>query len=148
MTRWLLAAIAMLSIGTRGAMAAAPSPITARDAWFRYLLPEIPAGGFVTLHNAGASPAVLTGVRSAACGMAMLHRSVNRSGVDRMSMVPSVTVPAHGDFRFAPGGYHIMCMQPHMKPGDAAAVTLLFAGLPPMVVKFAVYGADGKPATP
>ncbi|MDD2876247.1 MAG: copper chaperone PCu(A)C [Acidiphilium sp.] len=125
--------------------AAQPGPITATTGWFRYLLPQIPAGGFVTLHNSSARAIVLDGAQTTACGMAMLHKSVNRSGVDRMVMVNSVTIPAHGSFRFSPGGYHIMCMQPTMKPGETVTVSLSFQNAPDLDVPFKVYGADGKP---
>ncbi|GBQ12182.1 copper chaperone PCu(A)C [Acidiphilium acidophilum] len=125
---------------------AAPGPITASTGWFRYLLPQIPAGGFVILHNEGAKSVVLDAVQTPACGMAMLHKSVNRSGVDRMVMVDHVTIPAHGSFSFSPGAYHIMCMQPKMKPGETVTVTLSFQNAPALAVPFKVYGADGKPA--
>ncbi|MGC9270626.1 copper chaperone PCu(A)C [Acidiphilium sp.] len=125
--------------------AAESNPITANSAWFRYLLPQIPAGGFVTLHNTSATDIVLNGVQTAACGMAMLHRSVTRSGVDRMVMVNHVTIPAHGVFRFSPGGFHIMCMQPKMTPGTNVTVSFSFRNAPDLAIPFKVYGADGKP---
>lgn len=127
-----------------GLALAAPS-ITAKDGWFRYLLPQIPAGGFVTLSNGGAVDAVLTGASSPACGTAMLHESVSKSGTDMMIHVKSVTVPAHGTFRFEPGAYHIMCMKPKMKTGETVDVTLTFKNAPPLTVPFKVYGADGRP---
>jgi copper(I)-binding protein len=109
-------------------------------------LPQIPAGGFVILHNQSAKSVVLDAVQTPACGMAMLHKSVNRSGVDRMVMVGHITIPAHGSFSFSPGAYHIMCMQPKMKPGETVTVTLSFQNAPALAVPFKVYGADGKPA--
>jgi copper(I)-binding protein len=138
----LLSLAALLASPTAQAK---PGPITATDAWFRYLLPQIPAGGFVTLHNAGPDPVTLTGVETPACGMAMLHKSVTRSGVERMEMIGTITVPAHGSFRFSPGAYHIMCMQPTMKPGETVIVSLSFQNAPRLAVPFDVYGADGKP---
>ncbi|MDE2328771.1 MAG: copper chaperone PCu(A)C, partial [Rhodospirillales bacterium] len=101
--RRVLAALACLLLPA--AASAAPA-VTAQGGWFRYLLPQIPAGGFVTLTNAGDTAAVLTGASSPACGSAMLHRSLNRSGMDMMIDVNSITIPAHGTFRFAPGDYH------------------------------------------
>lgn len=140
-----LAVLGGVAAGLPAAFAAQTGPITANGAWFRYLLPQIPAGGFMTLHNISAHPVVLTGADSPACGMAMLHRSVTQSGVDRMVMVDHVTIPAHGVLRFAPGGYHIMCMQPKMKPGTTVTVSLSFRNAPSLDVPFKVYGADGKP---
>lgn len=124
--------------------ALASPAVQATNGWFRYLLPQVPAGGFVSLTNTGNSAAKLLGVKSPACGMAMLHRSETRSGSDIMVPVHSVTIPAHGGFRFSPGAYHIMCMQPKMRTGTTVPVTLLFKSAPPLKVTFKVLGADGK----
>ena len=60
----------------------------------------------------------------------MLHRSVNDNGQERMEMVDSVPVPAHGEVKFEPGGYHLMCMSPTAEAarGRSVPVTLSFQG--------------------
>jgi copper(I)-binding protein len=126
---------------------AGQAPVMVSHPWFRYLLPQIPAGGFMTLKNNTAQPIILTGVQSPACGMAMLHRSVNKSGMDMMTAVKSVTIPAHGEFRFAPGGYHVMCMQPKMSVGTSVSVTFMFEKHKPIRVPFPVEGPNGPPAS-
>ncbi|HEX7388867.1 MAG TPA: copper chaperone PCu(A)C [Acidiphilium sp.] len=141
MIRALLMSCALLAPG----LAQAAPAVTVQGAWFRYLLPQVPAGGFMTLVNHANTDAVLTGAKSSACGSAMLHESTTKSGMDMMMTVNSVTIPAHGTFRFAPGGYHVMCMKPDMKVGSTATVQLLFRNAPPLDVTFRVYGADGKP---
>jgi copper(I)-binding protein len=95
----------------------------------------------MTLHNAAKQPAVLTGARSPACGMLMLHRTISAGGTERMIGVDQVTVPAEGSVRFAPGGYHLMCMQPHMHRGESVPVTLMFGDGRELVVSFPVHGA-------
>lgn len=145
MRPFTLLAFLVLMVGPSWASAA--SSITVSNPWFRYLLPQVPAGGFMTLHNASAKPAVLTGVRSPACGMAMLHESITKSGMDAMIGVKTITVPAHSDFSFSPGRYHVMCMEPKMKLGETVPVTLLFQDAPAITISFAVYGADGPKAT-
>ena len=128
--------------------AAAEQPVRVQGGWFRYLLASIPAGGYVTLRNAGAGPAVLVGVASPACGMMMLHRTETGGGSDRMVGVRQVTIPAHGTFRFAPGGYHLMCMAPKMHPGQRVKVTLRFADGSHVAASFQVRGANGAPLAP
>ncbi len=123
--------------------AAAPAGVTAENPWMRYLLPNIPAGGYLTLHNDGNNPAVLTGASSPACGTLMLHKSEDMSGMSMMVMVPSITVPAHGSVSFAEGGYHLMCMQPKMKLGDKISVTLTFQDGSALPVTMPVYGPAG-----
>lgn len=142
--RPLIATATVFGFGMTTAMAAPAVSVT--NPWFRYLLPSIPAGGYMTLSNATGKPVVLTGAHSSACGMTMLHKSVTRDGVDQMLPVKSITIPAHGSFTFRPGRYHVMCMHPHMKPGETVPVELMFDGLPPVTAQFTVYGAAGKPA--
>ena len=86
------------------------------------------------------------GAASPACGMLMLHRSVEQGGQERMVSVTSVPVPAQGKVSFAPGGYHLMCMSPAaaMRPGRSVPVTLRFAGGGSLTASFPVRNATGK----
>ena len=143
--RWGACLILGLGLLAPG-MARAAGPVQVRTPWFRYLLASIPAGGYLTLENAGAAPAVLTSAESPACGAMMLHRSETVGGTDRMVGVKQITIPGHGQFRFTPGGYHLMCMQPKMHPGETVPVTLRFADGSRLTVRFAVRGAKGVPA--
>ncbi|MGH7159868.1 MAG: copper chaperone PCu(A)C [Acetobacteraceae bacterium] len=120
--------------------------VTVSGPWFRFLLPGIPAGGYMRLQNPTGHPVLLTGASSPACGMMALHKTVTMNGIDKMAPVPSITIPTHGAFTFRPGDYHIMCMQPRMKPGETVPVTLEFSHAPSVTVRFMVYGANGKPA--
>jgi hypothetical protein len=127
------------------APAAAPG-LRVVDGWFRALPGTLPAGGYFTLRNGGAKAAVLTGAESPACGMLMLHKSENQGGMAAMDMVSSVAVPAGGGASFAPGGYHLMCMEPKptLKPGASVKVTLLFQDGSRLAADFAVRNAAGK----
>lgn len=121
----------------------ADSLVTVMNSWFRYIIPQVPAGGYMTLKNTSSQDMVLTGASSAACGMLTLHRTETSGGVDRMVPVARVTVPAHGTFRFAEGGYHMMCMNPVMHIGQSVMVTLMFADGSRVPVPFVVYGVSG-----
>jgi hypothetical protein len=99
----------------------------------------------MTLKNSSAQAVVLTGASSAPCGMLMLHRSEQRGGVERMVDVPQLAVPAQGAVRFAPGGYHLMCMQPEMRPGEVVRVTLTFQGGGTITAAFPVYAVGHGP---
>ena len=125
--------------------AASPPDVTASKAWIRYLLPSIPAGGYVTLTNTGDANAVVTAAASPACGMIMLHQSEDSSGMSTMMDVSSVTVPAHGSVSFAPGGYHLMCMQPQMRVGERVPVTLSFEDGSKLSLLIPVHGATDAP---
>ncbi len=116
------------------------------DAWIRALPAGLPAAGYFTLHNTASKEVALTGAASPACGMLMLHKSDESNGMGSMQDVQRVTVPAGGTVKFAPGGYHLMCMNPApaLKPGASVTVTLSFSDGGKSAVPFAVKNAQGK----
>jgi periplasmic copper chaperone A len=139
------AAILALAAMMPGAAAQAPDGLTLSGQWFRFIMSSRPAAGYFDLSNSSATPATLTGASSSACGRLMLHKSVTKDGTESMVMVPKVAVPAHGSLKFAPGGYHLMCMQPAaaMRPGKTVPVTLEFAGGKSLEANFPVRNATG-----
>jgi len=137
---------AILSVGVLAATPAFAGDLTVSDAWFRALPTGLPAGGYFTIKNTGDTNRVLTSAESSSCGMTMLHKTTENGGMSSMEEVKSVVVPAHGTLAFAPGGYHIMCMEPtpEMSPGSTVSVTLHFADGTKLDVTFAVKGPDGN----
>lgn len=127
------------------AFAGSAQDVTVQQPWVRYLLPSIPAGGYLVLVNNSDTPAVLTGASSPDCASLMLHESMNMGGTAMMMPVQSVQVPAHGQAELLQGGYHLMCMNPKMKVGGKAAITLEFADGTHLAVSAPVYGAAGAP---
>jgi len=128
------------------AMPAMAADITISDGWFRALPAGLPSGGYFTLHNGGADTVTLTGASSPACAMLMLHKTADMNGMSSMGDVASIPVVAGDTLKFAPGGYHLMCMNPTaaMRPGTKVAVTLEFAGGTKISSDFAVKDAKGK----
>ncbi len=115
------------------------------DAWIRAMPGSLPAGGYFTLTNPGSKPLQIVGVKSPACGSAMLHVTHIMGGRAHMMMVDKVDVPAGGKVEFKPGSYHIMCTDPKdLKPGTNVSVTLEFAGGASVTAPFAVKNATGK----
>jgi hypothetical protein len=136
-----IAAILCASIASAHA-----ADIAVSGAWFRSLPSGQPAGGYFIMKNGGAAPVELVAAESAACGMLMLHRTVNSSGASKMLDVKSVSVPAGGTASFAPGGYHLMCMDPGpaMALGKTVSVTLVFSDGSKVHAEFAVKNAAGN----
>jgi periplasmic copper chaperone A len=128
------------------AATASAADIVVSGGWFRALPSGQPAGGYFTMHDSGSTPTELVAASSTACGMLMLHRSVESSGTSRMMDVKSVSVPAGGTVAFAPGGYHLMCMDPGpaMAPGKTVPKTLVFSDGRKVHADFAVKNAAGK----
>jgi periplasmic copper chaperone A len=146
--RVLLIALCSLAIApTTGAVAwAGESGVTLSHPWMRTIIPSRPAAGYFILKNETATARALVGAESPACGMMMLHKSVSRNGVERMVMEKEIPLPAHGTLTFAPGGYHLMCMEPtkEIRPGNSVPVTLQFADGGTLAARFPVRGVNGK----
>ena len=124
--------------------AANAAPVDITGAWFRSLPGKLPAGGYFTAQNNSRRDVSITGARSVACGMLMIHQSSNKGGMSGMDMMETVKVPAGGQVTFAPGGYHLMCEGAKMKIGTRVPVLLNLSNGTAVAVAFDVRGATGK----
>ena len=140
----LMALTGGLAAGT--AAHAAESGLSVSQPWLRMIIPSRTAAGNFTLSNAAAKAQVLIGASSPACDSIMLHQSLEKNGTAHMVMVESLNVPAHGAVKFAPGGYHLMCMSPSkdVAQGHSIPITLHFADGSTLTTNFPVRGATGK----
>lgn len=114
--------------------------VTITQGWFRALPPSVPSGGYFTLHNGGAKKITLQAVASPACGMLMMHKSSSGS----MEHVMALDVAPGETLSFAPGGYHLMCMNSKLKLGASVPVTFTFGQGAKLAANFAVRSATGK----
>ncbi|HTW33221.1 MAG TPA: copper chaperone PCu(A)C [Rhizomicrobium sp.] len=140
-----LARIVVLSSVLLGTAAQAGS-VTVTDGWIRALPAKVPAGGYFTLANDSGRRMVLTGASSPACGMLMLHKTEKESGMASMSDVTSIPIAVGAHVSFAPGGYHLMCMDPTaaVQPGNKVPVTLIFSDGTKVTNEFVVRNATGR----
>ena len=143
--RRLVLGLAVSLLAIVPALAGAPQGIGLSDARVRMVLPSRPAAAYFTLTNTTDTAIDLVGTSAPDCGSAMMHQSVKKDGVDKMIPVKSVEVPAHGTLVFAPGGYHIMCMEPSaaVVAGSTMDITLDFSDGSELTGSFAI----GGPAT-
>ena len=81
------------------------------------------------LRNGCDAPIAVSGVESVDFAMPMIHRSVEEDGVAKMRAAGDLTVAAGGELRFAPGGLHLMLMQPKraLAEGDVARIRIVLA---------------------
>jgi hypothetical protein len=145
-----LALAALLAIGSTAASPAhaaqpqaAQPDVTVTQGRIQVLLPSRPAGGYFTLENHGDTQLVLSGASAPDCQSLMLHRSSTQGGMASMAMVARVPVPPHGSIQFAPGGYHLMCMEPSgalLTHTGTETVTLHFADGQSVTAPFAIQG--------
>lgn len=137
-------ALALSSVGLLATARAAARDVVVTGARMQVLLPSRPAAGYFTLKNHGDTPLVLSGASAPDCHSVMLHHSTSSGGIERMTMVPSLPVPPHGGVHFAPGGYHLMCMQPSgalLSHKGTESVTLHFSDGRSVTTPFSIGGA-------
>lgn len=136
-------ALAVILVGS--STVACAGGISIESPWLRFIIKERPAAGYFTLRNDTDQKVELTGASSSGCGMMMLHQSTEAGGVDKMSAVESVDVPAHGTLQFTPGRYHLMCMNPQstVAVGGVVSVILKFADGRTINAVFPVKGPGG-----
>ena len=131
-----IATTLMLLVST----AAMAAPATVTGGWFRALPPAVPSGGYFLLKNTSGKKLTLTEIETPACGMAMMHRSIN-GGMDH---VMSLDIAAGETASFAPGGYHLMCEGAKMKIGAKVPVLLHLSDGSTVAVGFQVRNAAGR----
>ena len=97
------------------------------DAWIRDLPPSIPVrAGYMTLHNAQSSAVSIIALRSEAFASIEIHETLEQDGAMQMQAVPVLTIEPHTSVKLAPGGLHLMMMNPAQpsKPGDVLVITI------------------------
>jgi periplasmic copper chaperone A len=139
-------ALTALALLGGGVLPAAAAGVTIVKPWMRLIIKERPAAGYFTLRNDTDAAVTLTGASSSACGMVMLHQTKEENGVAKMLPVKKVVVAAHRSVRFAPGGYHLMCMKPQaaMVADRSVPVTLKFVDGKTLTAQFPVKGPGGR----
>lgn len=97
------------------------------DAW----IPQAPPGagamaGYLNLKNAGDEPVGVVSAKSDRFGEVSLHQTVVEDGMARMRPLKDVVIAPGKTFTFAPGGNHLMLMDPvsAVAPGEKIAIDL------------------------
>jgi hypothetical protein len=121
MTRILFLLLALLSPAV---VPAAPPPLVVSNAWLR----EPPSAvtttaGYATLRNTGTGPLTLTGARST-LGRVELHETRIENSLARMRPVTALSLPPGGALELAPGGLHLMLIEPKPAPKAGGSVPL------------------------
>jgi copper(I)-binding protein len=110
--------------------AGAADQVTVVDSYVRMAPPGAKAtGAFMVVKNAGDKDTQLVSAASPAASVTELHNHINDAGVMRMRQVKEIAVPAKGEAKLQPGGYHVMLidMKAPLKEGDHVVITLGFA---------------------
>ena len=119
--------LALISI----AAATGEADVSVRDAWVR----EAPPGaammaGYMVLQNKTSRPQVLVAASSSSFETVMIHRTIAKEGMTGMEHAPKIELLPKASLLFAPGGYHLMLLNPKrtLHAGDRVDITLEFRG--------------------
>lgn len=154
---------AVPAAGATGATANTATPVAAAatgvragdivisNAWTRATAPNAPvAGGFMTLRNTGTQADRLVSLRSDAAAEVQVHEMRHDGGVMRMRrLADGLEIAPNATVSLAPGGYHLMLMQP-ARPfveGETVDVTATFerAGEVTLPLQVRALGAGADP---
>ncbi len=105
--------------------------VSVRDAWVR----ETPPGmtmmaGYMELRNSTSRPQVLVAASSSGFESVMIHRTTLKDGMAGMVHASQIELTPNASLLFAPGGYHLMLMNPKrtLRAGDRVVINLEFRG--------------------
>jgi copper(I)-binding protein len=98
------------------------------DAAAHHMSSGTTSAAYFVLHNRGGEADRLVAARTEVAGVVELHRSAIEDGVMRMRQVEAIEVPASGQMRLEPGGYHLMLIgvKRELRNGDRFPITLEF----------------------
>lgn len=97
--------------------------------WSREMPPVAPtAAAYFVIHNKGSAADRLVAVSTPVAGKAELHEHVHADGLMKMQQVQDVAIPAGGEVKFEPMGYHVMLfeLKQQARDGERFPLTLTF----------------------
>ena len=113
------------------AAASEEAGVSVRDAWVRESPPGVAMmAGYMALRNNTSRPQVLVAASSSGFATVMIHRTIVKDGMAGMVHAPQIELTPNASLLFAPGGYHLMLMNPKrtLRAGDRVVINLEFRG--------------------
>ena len=105
--------------------------VSVRDAWVRETPPGVAMmAGYMVLQNNTSRSQVLVAASSSGFETVMIHSAIVKDGMAGMVHAPQIELPPNASLIFAPGGYHLMLMNPKrmLRAGDPVVINLEFRG--------------------
>ncbi|WAC25567.1 copper chaperone PCu(A)C [Ancylobacter sp. SL191] len=103
-------------------------------------------GGYLSIENEGKTADTLVSATAEIADHVEIHEMAVKDGIMTMRMLPNgLEIPAGGEVKLAPGGFHLMFMglkQP-LKEGESFKGTLTFAKAGTVNVEFKIEGMGG-----
>ena len=113
------------------AAASEEAGVSVRDAWVRESPPGVAMmAGYMALQNNTSRSQVIVAAHSSDFETVMIHRTIVKNGMAGMEHAPQVELAPNASLIFAPGGYHLMLMNPKrtLRAGNSVVINLEFRG--------------------
>ena len=113
------------------AAASEATGVSVRDAWVRQAPPGVAMmAGYMALRNNTSRSQVLVAASSPGFETVTIHRTIVKDGMASMEHATQIELSPNASLIFAPGGYHLMLMNPKrtLRAGDAVVINLEFRG--------------------
>jgi copper(I)-binding protein len=126
---WHLVGLALAL--TPVAAATGEAGVSVRDAWVREAPPGVTMmAGYMVLQNNTSRSQVLVAARSSGFETVMIHSTIVKDGMTGMEHAPQIELLPNASLLFAPGGYHLMLLNPKrmLRAGDRVDISLAFRG--------------------
>ena len=123
--------IGLISALTFAAAASEEAGVSVRDAWVRESPPGVAMmAGYMALRNNTSRSHVLVAARSSDFETVTIHRTIAKDGMAGMVHASQIELTPNASLIFAPGGYHLMLMNPKrtLRAGDPVVINLEFRG--------------------
>lgn len=125
----------------------AAAQVGVSNAW----IPQAPPGsemlaGYLTLTNTGDTAVSILAAQSDRFRTVTVHKTVIENGVSRMRELNRLELAPGREVKFAPGGIHLMLMQPRSEviAGDRIEITFLLSDGQRIPAIFEVPAAEGS----
>jgi copper(I)-binding protein len=125
------AVIGLMSALSFIAAASEEAGVSVRDAWVREPPPGVAMmAGYMALRNNTPRPQVLVAASSSGFETVLIHRTIVKDGMAGMARASQIELTPNASLIFAPGGYHLMLMNPKraLHAGDPVVINLEFRG--------------------
>jgi len=99
------------------------------DAWIKNLPMAVPVrAGYMHISNNQNREVTIVSLQSKSFESIEIHQSMEVNGMMSMRPVDTLSIPAGASLELAPGGFHLMMMNPldELIPGQKVAVTLYY----------------------
>ncbi|MDH3760319.1 MAG: copper chaperone PCu(A)C [Gammaproteobacteria bacterium] len=97
------------------------------EAWIKNLPPPVPVrAGYMTIYNPQSRALSIVEIHSDSFASVEIHKTLMQDGMMRMEQVVALKIAAGETVQLAPGGLHLMMMQPVQptRPGEIHRITI------------------------